>query len=81
MLKRWGIQRFRIYATANNVATFFSPYKNQTGIDPTGTTAGAGGVQNPGNLRADGGSGNGAITINASTPIPRYFILGLNLNF
>lgn len=81
LIKRFGIQRFRLYATVDNVATLFSPFKKQTGIDPTGTNAGSAGVQNPGNLRADNGTGNGMITINASTPTPRYFILGLNLTF
>lgn len=81
MLKHLGVQRVRVYATLDNVATLFSPFLKQTGVDPTGTTAGAGGVQNPGNLRPDNGTGNGAITINASTPVPRYFMLGLNLGF
>ncbi|MDB5193658.1 MAG: TonB-dependent receptor [Segetibacter sp.] len=76
-LRRLNAQSIRFYATVDNVATLFSPYRNQTGIDPEGTQTGAGGVVNPGNLR---GGNNGVITISATTPQRRSFIIGANIN-
>ncbi|WP_288096365.1 TonB-dependent receptor [Hydrotalea sp.] len=78
MLKRVNAQSIRLYFTVDNVGFLFSPYKNQTGIDPIGTNVGNAGVGNPGNLRS---GNNGMVTINASTPLPRNFIVGANISF
>jgi hypothetical protein len=78
LLKRVGAYSIRLYGSVDNVATFFSPYLDKTGIDPTGTNIGNAGVQTPGNLR---GGTNGVITISASTPQTRNFVLGLNVTF
>jgi hypothetical protein len=59
------------------VAFLFSPYKNQTGINPIGTNVGNAGV-GTGNLRS---GSNGMVTISASTPLPRNFIVGANISF
>lgn len=81
-LKKISAQSIRVYATVDNVGTFFSPYMKQTGIDPTGTNLGNAGVSNPGNLRASSNNnGNGTITISASTPLTRSLIVGVNLSF
>ncbi len=77
-LKRLSAQSIRLYASVDNVATLFSPYKDQTGIDPEGSQTGAGGVVNPGNIRS---GNNGVITISASVPQRRNFIIGANINF
>lgn len=81
ILKKIGAERIRVYATVDNVATLFSPFLKQTGVDPTGTNLGNTGVSNPGNLRPNNGTGNGALTISASTPIPRSFIFGTSISF
>src|SRR6202000_1590346 len=40
VLKAVSAQSIRIYASVDNVATLFSPYKKLTGIDPEGTGTG-----------------------------------------
>jgi hypothetical protein len=69
----------RFYFTVDNIATLFSPFKNQTGVDPTGTALGSTGVSNPGNIR--GGGDNGTLTVGTATPLTRNYILGVNLTF
>jgi len=76
ILKKMKIQNARVYATIDNVAILFSPYYNQTGIDPEGTGQGNQGVSNPGNIR---GGGNGAVTIGLATPQRRTFTFGANI--
>ncbi|MFB6457836.1 SusC/RagA family TonB-linked outer membrane protein [Chitinophaga sp. Hz27] len=80
MLNRLKAQKLRLYFTVDNVATLFSPYYKQTGIDPEGTGIGSQGVGNPGNLRSNT-NGNGAITIGVSTPPARTFTFGANVSF
>jgi TonB-linked SusC/RagA family outer membrane protein len=80
MLKRISAQNIRIYASVDNVATLFSPYQKQTGIDPEGTGTGDQSVGGVGNIRTGKGDNN-TITLGASTPPTRNFIIGLNLTF
>ncbi len=80
VLRSVGAQSIRVYATVDNLATLFSPYKRQTGIDPTGTNLGSSGVTSPGNLRSNT-NGNGVVTISATTPATRTFTVGLNVSF
>jgi hypothetical protein len=66
----------------DNVATLFSPYLRQTGIDPEGTGTGDQSVSPIGNIRNNAAAtGNNMITVGASTPPVRSFILGLNVTF
>jgi len=82
ILKRVNAQNIRIYATVDNVATLFSPYLRQTGIDPEGTGTGDQSVSPIGNIRNNAAAtGNNMITVGASTPPVRSFILGLNVTF
>ena len=81
ILKRINADRIRIYASVDNVATLFSPYLKQTGIDPEGTGTGDQSVAPIGNVRSNSLVGNNTITVGASTPPVRNFILGLNLSF
>ncbi|MFN4285482.1 MAG: SusC/RagA family TonB-linked outer membrane protein [Lacibacter sp.] len=76
MLKRFGVQSLRAYFNVDNAAILFSPFFNQTGIDPEGTGVGNQGVSNPGNIR---GGANGTVTIGLSTPPRRTYTFGLNL--
>ncbi len=80
LLRRWKAQQLRLYFTVDNVATLFSPYFKQTGIDPEGTGVGNQGVGNPGNIR-NNNNGNGTITIGAGTPPARTFTVGTNVSF
>ncbi len=81
VLKRLQAQNIRIYATVDNVATLFSPYMKQTGIDPQGTGTGDQSVSPIGNIRSGSSTGNNTITVGASIPPTRTFILGLNVTF
>lgn len=75
-LKKLNAQNLRAYFTIDNVATMFSPYFKQTGIDPEGTGTGNQGVSNPGNIR---GGQNGMVTIGLGTPPRTTFTFGLNM--
>lgn len=79
LIKAIRAQSARVYASVDNVATMFSPYMKQTGIDPEGTGTGDQSVSPLGNIRA--GGNNPYITIGASTPRTRSFLLGLNITF
>jgi len=75
-LKRISARSVRLYFTIDNAAVLFSPFFDQTGIDPEGTGTGSQGVSNPGNIR---GGGNGSITIGLTTPPRRTFTFGANI--
>ena len=74
-IKNLGVNRLRVYATVQNPFVFFSPYKNQSGMDPETNALG-------------GDSGNVAVTmlsrlpiIGTNSPTTRNYIFGLNLTF
>ncbi len=79
LLKSINAQSARLYASVDNVATLFSPYKKLTGIDPEGTGTGDQSVGGVGNIRSN--SNNNYITIGASTPRTRTVLIGLNITF
>ena len=81
LLKKLGADRVKVYAMVDNIATLFSPYQKLTGIDPEGTGTGDQSVAPIGNIRTNSSSGNSTITVGASTPPVRSFILGINLSF
>ena len=78
LLQKAQMQNLRLYGVVDNVATLFSPFFRQTGIDPEGTGLGNQGVANPGNIRANN-AGNGALTVGLGTPMRRTFAMGINL--
>jgi len=80
VLKKLSAQNIRIYATVDNVATLFSPYWKQTGIDPLGTGTGDQSVGGVGNIRTGQGDNN-TITVGAAPPPIRTFIVGVNVTF
>jgi hypothetical protein len=69
-----------LYFTIDNVATLFSPYMKQTGIDPESSAIGNTGVSNPGNIRPNT-YGNGTVTVGLSTPLARTYAVGANISF
>ena len=79
-LKKIGAQNIRIYASVDNIATLFSPYKKLTGIDPEGTGPGDQSVGGVGNIRSNSG-GNNTITLSAATPPMRTVMIGVNVSF
>jgi hypothetical protein len=75
ILDKAKIRSLRAYVTAQNPFLLFSPYRNEVGgLDPEPTGTGtAGFVQSGGNIPAR------ALTIGASTPPTRSFIIGINI--
>ncbi len=78
LLDRIGVENLRLYFVVDNVATLFSPFFNQTGLDPEGTGLGNQGVANPGNIR-NNNNGNGVLTVGLGTPLRRTFAIGINM--
>jgi TonB-linked SusC/RagA family outer membrane protein len=80
LLNKIHAQNIRLYVSVDNIATLFSPYMKQTGIDPVGTGTGDQSVGGVGNIRTGQGDNN-VITVGAATPPMRTFILGANISF
>lgn len=77
IISRLKAQSIRLYVTAQNPFTLFSPYMKAGGVDPEATGTGTTGfVSVPG-----GNISNRALTIAVTTPPTRAFILGANVNF
>lgn len=76
MLKGSGIDQLRIYGTVQNPFVLFSPYKNESGMDPETNSYGDenAAVALSTNLRR-------LLTIGTNTPSTRNFMIGLNLTF
>ena len=76
MLKGSGIDQLRIYGTVQNPFVLFSPYKNESGMDPETNSYGDenAAVALSSNLRR-------LLTIGTNTPSTRNFMIGLNLTF
>ncbi|BAV08894.1 TonB-dependent receptor [Filimonas lacunae] len=74
-LKKIGAQSLRVYLTAQNPLVLYSPYMRMGGVDPEATGTGTQGVQDPGNLSSR------ALTIGATTPPTKTFMIGANLTF
>lgn len=79
-IKNLGIERLRVYATVQNPFVFFSPYKNECGLDPeTNTYAHNGGTTA---VTFEGYTGAHRLPIiGYNTPSTRNFLFGLNLTF
>ena len=79
-LKSLGVSRLRAYASVQNPFVLFSPYKNESGLDPETNT-----LSNNNSTMAvtmDGYKGAHKIpVIGYNTPSTRNFIFGLNLTF
>ena len=77
-VKNLGISRLRLYATVQNPFVLFSPYNNESGLDPE-TNSWAN--QNTA-VAVDGYTGKHKMPIvGYNTPATRNFIFGLNVTF
>jgi outer membrane receptor protein involved in Fe transport len=74
--KNTGIDKLRLYVTAQNPVVFFSPYNKLSGMDPETNSYGNENAAVPmsGSLRR-------LLTIGTNTPSTRNFIVGINLTF
>ncbi|SNR67160.1 SusC/RagA family TonB-linked outer membrane protein [Hymenobacter mucosus] len=74
-LKKAGVSRLRLYATAQNPFVIFSPYKKESGMDPeTNSYADQ-------NVAVTAGTPSRLLTIGTNAPATRTYLLGLNLTF
>jgi TonB-linked SusC/RagA family outer membrane protein len=75
-LKNAGVNRLRLYATAQNPFVLFSPYNKESGMDPETNSLGDQNAAVPlsGNLSR-------ILTLGTNAPATRAFIAGLNLTF
>ncbi len=72
-----GVERLRLYATVQNPFVLFSPFYDESGMDPETNSLGG---QN--SATGSGGAFSGGIaTIGANLPTTRNYMIGLNLTF
>nr|WP_281169874.1 TonB-dependent receptor [Olivibacter sitiensis] len=76
---KMGIQSLRVYLTAQNPFVLYSPYMRAGGVTTEATGTGYQGVGDIPNIRS--GGQNPTLTVAATTPMTRTFILGLNVTF
>jgi TonB-linked SusC/RagA family outer membrane protein len=72
LLSKFGVTELRVYLTCNNVATLFSPYMDEGGVDPQPTGYGSQGT-------TGGPITSRQLTVGLSTPPVRQFLLGVNI--
>lgn len=75
-MKKYGISRLRLYATAQNPFVLFSDFTRETGLDPEPNAIGS-----DGSFQASAGYLSSQRVIGTNTPNTRNFIFGLNLTF
>ncbi len=75
-LRNAGIDKLRLYVTAQNPFVMFSPYHRESGMDPESNSYGN---ENSAVNLPD--SQKRLLVINASTPQTRNYLVGLNLTF
>ncbi|WP_223713071.1 SusC/RagA family TonB-linked outer membrane protein [Niabella beijingensis] len=77
-LKNLGIERMRLYATAQNPFVFFSPYYKESGMDPETNSYANDGA----NMAVAYGYGQRRLlTVGYNTPTSRNYLLGINITF
>ena len=75
-LKRAGVDRLRVYATAQNPFVLFSDFHRETGLDPEPNARG-----NDGSFQASAGYLSRQKVIGTNTPNTRNYLFGINLTF
>jgi TonB-linked SusC/RagA family outer membrane protein len=75
-VKDLGISRLRIYATVQNPFVLFSPYTNETGLDPETNSMG-----NENAAVTSGFVNSRILTQGTNSPSTRNFLVGINLTF
>ncbi|MBL86908.1 MAG: SusC/RagA family protein [Winogradskyella sp.] len=81
LLDEIGITRLRLYATVQNPFVLFSPFHDESGLDPE-TNSGVNGDGSRQNVAVNTGNiSRGIPTIGTNVPTTRNFLLGLNITF
>lgn len=75
LLQNVGISKARVYCTVQNPFVMFSPYNDETGLDPEPNSL----VRE--NSATEGGLPSRMLSIGTNTPSTRNFIFGVNLTF
>ncbi|MCP9199066.1 TonB-dependent receptor [Gramella sp. GC03-9] len=77
-----GLERLRVYASAQNPFVFFSPFHDESGLDPEITNSGVDGNGNRQNTAVNTTNvSRGIPTIGTNVPSTRNYLLGLNVSF
>jgi len=74
-LKDKGIKQLRVYCSAQNPFVFFSPYHDESGMDPETNSYGNE------NAAVTGTYQSRLLTIGTNTPATKNYLIGLNLSF
>ncbi|MDD2602893.1 MAG: SusC/RagA family protein, partial [Prevotella sp.] len=74
-LKKAGISKARVYATVQNPFVLFSPYNDQSGLDPETNSYG------DENQAVNSFYRQRLLVVGFNTPATRSWLLGLNLTF
>ena len=78
LIKKWGLERVRIYATIQNPFVLFSSYNNESGLDPESNSYGD---ENQA-VSGDNAQYEPRLPIvGYNTPSTRNFLFGINLTF
>jgi TonB-linked SusC/RagA family outer membrane protein len=72
-LRNNGVNNLRVYCTVENPFIFFSPYKDESGMDPETNSYGDENVAVSGTHRM--------LIVGTNTPTTRNYLLGLNITF
>lgn len=81
LIKDLGLQKLRLYATAQNPFVFFSDFNKKSGMDHE-TNSGVDSNGNRQNVAVNTSSvSKGIPTIGSNTPTTRNYMIGLNLTF
>jgi hypothetical protein len=70
-----GVDRLRVYCAVQNPFVIFSPYNNETGMDPETNSHG------DENVAVSTGIQSRLLTIGTNSPATRNYLVGLNLVF
>lgn len=81
-VKKAGVDRLRVYATVQNPFVFFSPYHNESGMDPEPNARGNdGSFSASSQFNANNSALNRIYVVGTNTPNTRNWLFGLNLTF
>lgn len=74
-LQRMGVQSLRAYLTVQNPFVIYSPFHNETGLDPETNSYGNE------NVAVTSGIQNRFLTVGTNSPSTRNYLFGINLTF
>ncbi|WP_417886735.1 SusC/RagA family TonB-linked outer membrane protein [Zunongwangia sp.] len=77
-----GLKQLRVYASAQNPFVFFSPFHDESGLDPEITNSGVDSNGNRQNSAVNTSNiSRGIPTIGTNIPSTRNYLIGLNISF